>query len=445
MLPLNGYSPLNAQATWIHRSLFHMMLLPVSVHGRVSDIWRSYILERAAHARSQRIVVHSACVVQDRNAHSYMRDFMAERPLYAQAGELIRVLAETTNEELADAPLEVLYTTLYEHGFIEEADLLLARAWMSDLVRLGVLPPQIPTSVGDGTAKSHVVAPNTTRPPANALCYLGEPRSLPRTVDTLRRNVHDVLDVEAFGEFPQTKLPLDMLAHLGPWGRIRLNADNDIKQWLVSHNVNLPVLTNNGKRWDDWLSGLTRMDGGAVFIWRGLQECMNMINEREEERGSKYGLVVFSRTDLYFPKALAIPELNSTQCWIPCPCNDWSGVCDQFAVCGRAAAVVYADVLGSIRKRIASFAAGKDPFGNGWLPWPPNAEAFLKRRLNDAKVEVLRGPDVFVRTCQCEATATSCQPHLRPPSCEYNPTHKIWFRAMERCPANGNLTDAALH
>jgi hypothetical protein len=33
------YSPYNAQATLHHYSAFWGMLLPVSVHGRVSDIW----------------------------------------------------------------------------------------------------------------------------------------------------------------------------------------------------------------------------------------------------------------------------------------------------------------------------------------------------------------------------------------------------------------------
>ena len=438
-----------------------MMLLPVSVHGRVSDIWRSYILERAAHASSQRIVIHNACVVQDRNAHSYMRDFMAERPLYAQAGELIRVLAETTNAELGTAPLEALYTMLYEYGFIEESDLQLARAWSADLVRLGVLPFSSPANAnprvdpppspqdsftvpGRGRTRAHVIAPKTTRPPANAACYFGEPRSLPRTVDSLKRNLHDVLQVESFGEFPTTNLPIDALAYLGPWGGLRLDADDNITRWLTSNSIDLGVLTANYSRREDWLSGLTRPDGGAVFIWKGLNECLRMIEEREEQRGSAYDLVVFSRTDLYFGKPISLPPLNSTQCWIPCPCDDWGGVCDKFAVCGRRGATAYADVLGSLRNRSAA-VVGKDPYNQGWLAASRNAEAFVLRRLQENGVQILRGPDLFIRTCQCEATAPSCQPHLRPPWCEYNPTHKIWYRIAERCPANGGRNDAALH
>ena len=138
--------------------------------------------------------------------------------------------------------------------------------------------------------------------------------------------------------------------------------------------------------------------------------------------------------------------MKPNQCWIPCPCNDYTGYCDHYAICGRDAATAYADVLGALRNRIKTAGPGSKAFDQpAWLPQLQNSESFMKRRLEAGNVEVLRGPDIFIRTCQCDAYASSCQPHLRPPFCRYNAQHKIWFRDTEVCPLNGNLPDAALH
>ena len=46
VIPHGTLSPYNAQATLVAQPAFWSLLLPVSVHGRVSDIWRSYIGQR---------------------------------------------------------------------------------------------------------------------------------------------------------------------------------------------------------------------------------------------------------------------------------------------------------------------------------------------------------------------------------------------------------------
>ena len=56
-MALDGWavSPFNAQATLFWRDCFWGLLLPVSVHGRVSDIWRGYI----AQVRTAPSIAHS--------------------------------------------------------------------------------------------------------------------------------------------------------------------------------------------------------------------------------------------------------------------------------------------------------------------------------------------------------------------------------------------------
>lgn len=54
--PPHSFSPYNAQATLHKYSALWSLLLPVTVHGRVSDIWRSYFFQRIARDYGIRVV-----------------------------------------------------------------------------------------------------------------------------------------------------------------------------------------------------------------------------------------------------------------------------------------------------------------------------------------------------------------------------------------------------
>jgi len=108
-------APHNAQAT-LERNAFLTLLLPMTVHGRVSDIWRSYIAQRVLRASGLRWGFHRADVVQDRNAHSLLGNFSVELPLYETASEFVRVVDEVLLAPGASMPamLEQIYSALYE-------------------------------------------------------------------------------------------------------------------------------------------------------------------------------------------------------------------------------------------------------------------------------------------------------------------------------------------
>ena len=140
------YAPWNAQATLFNRGSMWAMLLPTTVHGRVSDIWRSYIAQRLMWTVKQHVMFHDAFVSQTRNVHDYMGDFMSERPLYTSSEEIIRVL----NDELGLTPkmslpeaMEATYIALYEFGFVEEQDVTSAQRWLQDLYLMGYEWPQV--------------------------------------------------------------------------------------------------------------------------------------------------------------------------------------------------------------------------------------------------------------------------------------------------------------
>ena len=123
------YAPFNAQACVFTRRALWAMYLPTTVHGRVSDIWRSYVAQRIFWTIGLRLAFHKPWVTQVRNSHDYLSDYMSERPLYETSEELLRVLQEWSpplagrrqhadEHGLAEVPrlLEDLYINLYEHG-----------------------------------------------------------------------------------------------------------------------------------------------------------------------------------------------------------------------------------------------------------------------------------------------------------------------------------------
>jgi hypothetical protein len=58
------------------------MLLIVTVHGRVSDIWWSYFAQRLMQKYGMHVVFMKPWVNQERTAHDYIKDFDSEQPLY---------------------------------------------------------------------------------------------------------------------------------------------------------------------------------------------------------------------------------------------------------------------------------------------------------------------------------------------------------------------------
>jgi hypothetical protein len=79
--------------------------------------------------------------VPDRNAHNYDGDFEAEIPLYRQAGAMMQHLVNASEQTTHLSPYAALfssYVTLYEHGLFEIEDVTAVKAWVEDLLTLGI-------------------------------------------------------------------------------------------------------------------------------------------------------------------------------------------------------------------------------------------------------------------------------------------------------------------
>jgi hypothetical protein len=144
VLPRGTFSPFNAQATLFQPKALWALLLPVTVHGRVSDIWRSYYMQKILWGTGQAVAFTTPWVKQCRNVHSYMADFDAEGDLYEKAEGMVSVLAKwkprasTVPGRMVEAAVE-----MYERGFLEEGDVKLMRAWVADLRRVGYIFPSV--------------------------------------------------------------------------------------------------------------------------------------------------------------------------------------------------------------------------------------------------------------------------------------------------------------
>jgi len=137
-VPEGSMAPFNAQSTLWARSGFWAMLLPVTVHGRVSDIWRSYVAQRLMWGAGLRLAFAAPWVNQFRNVHNYLADYEAEKPLYSRAGALTQYLREwrpPSGVNTLPACLEELAISLYEVGVLEQSDVHLYQAWLQDLHR----------------------------------------------------------------------------------------------------------------------------------------------------------------------------------------------------------------------------------------------------------------------------------------------------------------------
>lgn len=139
VIPDGTYVPYNAQATLHSKEAFFGLLLPITVHGRVSDIWRSYFSQRLFSLAGASLAFLPPLVKQDRNVHDYLADLDSEVPLYMKAGQLVDFLSSWSPPPHLSSEQIVtqLAVDLYEHCYWEEGDVELVKAWLADLKTLG--------------------------------------------------------------------------------------------------------------------------------------------------------------------------------------------------------------------------------------------------------------------------------------------------------------------
>ncbi len=145
MVPTGVLTPYNAQATLHFQPSFYALFLPITVNGRVSDIWRSYFAQRLFWDTGHKFgFVARPLVVQDRNPHSNLGDLEAERGLYQKSKQLVQFLGSWRgNGKTIVERMEELFIALYERQYIEEYDVKVMQLWLQSLIDAGYRFPEV--------------------------------------------------------------------------------------------------------------------------------------------------------------------------------------------------------------------------------------------------------------------------------------------------------------
>ena len=142
LLPPGTMASYNSHAT-LHYALWGLML-PVSVHGRVSDIWRSYIMQRLMVDVGQSVGYVSPFVENNQLSSNIQGNFMSEASLYEKTEALIKVLNNWKSvSNFFEERLLELFVRMYECDFVELIDVVLVQKWVRSLKQIGYVFPAV--------------------------------------------------------------------------------------------------------------------------------------------------------------------------------------------------------------------------------------------------------------------------------------------------------------
>ena len=155
LIPMQSYSPYNAQATIHRHKALWGLYLPMTMTGRVSDIWRSYITQRIMKDIGLSLVYSPPLVTHHRNQHNYLADMEAEAHLYLRTTKLLHFLSNwEDHSSTLPARIEKLWIDLYERDYIGKKDVQGIQAWLSALEQAGYQFPVVSEERATAT-KSH--------------------------------------------------------------------------------------------------------------------------------------------------------------------------------------------------------------------------------------------------------------------------------------------------
>jgi hypothetical protein len=129
--------PLNSQNTTFFPSAFPLLYLPCHVSFRMTDIWRSFVLQRVLWLHGEQVAFMPATVKQVRNEHNLMRDFDDEVVGYQNNKRIADRLDEVARKVDPTAgrvqSARALWTGLRDLGTVPQVELEIFEAWAGQL------------------------------------------------------------------------------------------------------------------------------------------------------------------------------------------------------------------------------------------------------------------------------------------------------------------------
>lgn len=129
--------PFNTQNTMIIKQLFPLLYLPSFVTFRFTDILRGLVAQPIMWLYNYQLGFIKATVVQKRNPHDYMKDFISELPMYEHCDKIMEIVSSAISPEndIADN-LRLAYQALFEKSVVSKEELITLDAWLDDIKHL---------------------------------------------------------------------------------------------------------------------------------------------------------------------------------------------------------------------------------------------------------------------------------------------------------------------
>jgi hypothetical protein len=139
ILAKGAWCPFNSQNTKWWPEVFPLLYLPAHCSFRMTDIWRSFVVQRILWENGWHVSFHASTVYQQRNEHDLMRDFEEEVSGYLHNAKIRNVLMGLDIRRgihLHGENLLRCYTALIAMGVIGAAELPLLDAWIQEVAAL---------------------------------------------------------------------------------------------------------------------------------------------------------------------------------------------------------------------------------------------------------------------------------------------------------------------
>ncbi|MBN8650206.1 MAG: DUF288 domain-containing protein [Cytophagales bacterium] len=125
-------SPFNSQNTAFRKELFPLLYLPSFVTFRFTDILRGLVAQPIMWLYGYKLGFTEATVLQRRNPHDYVKDFISEIPMYENSQKIIEIITpRLSTKQSVSSNLYESYEALYEKNIVPKQELELLQSWLS--------------------------------------------------------------------------------------------------------------------------------------------------------------------------------------------------------------------------------------------------------------------------------------------------------------------------
>ncbi|QPH38356.1 STELLO glycosyltransferase family protein [Pedobacter endophyticus] len=126
--------PYNSQNTMYRQELFSLLYLPTYVTFRFTDILRGLVAQPIMWLYGYHLGFTEATVIQKRNPHDYLKDFMSEVPMFEYTETVIELVKSAISSDRSiNENLRLAYQSLLNNGIVEQRELDTLDAWINDV------------------------------------------------------------------------------------------------------------------------------------------------------------------------------------------------------------------------------------------------------------------------------------------------------------------------